>query len=242
MDIPKGGIAFFDSGIGGLTVLSACRKVTHFPFYYYGDNTRAPYGNLPKEKIREYVMEAFDTFASLEVRTAVIACNTVTALLIDELRKRYAFPIVGTEPAVLPASNRNGEVFVLTTRRTYESERFKSLCHRAEKNNPNVHISPYPCDGLAGAIEKNIFNTETKYFNHLPQGTPTAVVLGCTHYIYIRKQIEEFYGCETIDGNEGIARRICRETGGQGGVEKGKIFFLGDSKNTNKRVYEQTFT
>ena len=186
MDIPKGGIAFFDSGIGGLTVLSTCRKRINSPFYYYGDNQRAPYGNLPKEKIREYVLEAFDNFAYLDARAVVIACNTVTALLIDELREKYPFPIIGAEPAIIPAIKKGGEIFVLTTRRTYESERFHALCAKAAKLNPNVCISPYACDGLAGAIEESLFNPRATYFNHFPQGRPTCVVLGCTHVFAVK--------------------------------------------------------
>lgn len=77
MRLPEGGIGFFDSGLGGLTVLDACAKrLQGIPIYYYGDNSRAPYGNLPPEKIRDYAAEAFDVFASLKARAAVIACNT----------------------------------------------------------------------------------------------------------------------------------------------------------------------
>ena len=99
MDIPHGGIGFFDSGLGGLTVLFACRSVCgDLPVYYYGDNARAPYGGLSSEIIKNYAAEAFDTFSALGARAAVIACNTVTAVCADSFRKIYPFPIVGAEP------------------------------------------------------------------------------------------------------------------------------------------------
>lgn len=99
MDIPEGGIGFFDSGLGGLTVLSACLDGLGLPVCYYGDNARAPYGGLPEEKILAYAEEAFDAFSALRVRAAVIACNTVTAVCADRLREKYPFPVVGAEPA-----------------------------------------------------------------------------------------------------------------------------------------------
>ena len=209
MCIPKGGIAFFDSGIGGLTVLAACEK--YFPgdvFYYYGDNTHAPYGNLPPEKIRQYVLKAFEEFRRLNVRAAVIACNTATAVCVEELRKKYDFPIVGAEPAVYTASAKGGEVWVLTTRATFESERFRLLCRRASEKYPQAKIVPIACDRLAGEIERNLLVKNYDYTPFLPQGAPKAIVLGCTHYVYIEEWIKRRYGCEIYHGNEGMARRL----------------------------------
>ena len=77
MRILKGGIAFFDSGIGGMTVLAECQKRCKGEiFYYYGDNKHAPYGNLPPAKIRRYVEKAFRKFRRLKVKAVVVACNT----------------------------------------------------------------------------------------------------------------------------------------------------------------------
>lgn len=209
MKIVKGGIAFFDSGIGGLTVLSACRKyLPNELFYYYGDNHHAPYGNLPPKKIRRYVRKAFALFARLKVRAAVVACNTATAVCVEELRKRYSFPIIGTEPAVFTAAKMGGKTFILTTRATYESERFKGLCEEAEKRYPCANLIPIPCDQLAGAIEKHLGESEYDFTSLLPRGKPDAVVLGCTHYIYIKEEVQRFYSCSVVDGNEGIAFRL----------------------------------
>lgn len=210
MKIPKGGIAFFDSGIGGLTVLATCRQyLPNEIFYYYGDNQHAPYGNLPPKKIKRFVERAFAVFARLKVRAVVIACNTATMLCIDELRKRYTFPIIGTEPAVVPAVKGGGEVFVLTTRATFESNRFKQLCKRAQEKYPHANLTAIACDGLAGEIEKHLGEKDADFTPFLPRGQPDVVVLGCTHYIYIKEAIEKFYGCLVICGNEGVALRLC---------------------------------
>ncbi len=209
MRLPKGGIGFFDSGIGGLTVMEECRKVLPDEiFYYYGDNKRAPYGNLPQEKIRKYVLSAFKRFQHLGVCAVVVACNTATAVCIDELRARFSYPIIGIEPALLCAAKNGGKIFVLMTKATFESERFARLQNNVRKEYPSSDISCYPCFALAGEIERNINNPTWNVAPFLPQGSPDTVVLGCTHYKYAKEQIERFYGCKTIDGNEGIAKRL----------------------------------
>ena len=209
MRIPKGGIGFFDSGIGGLTVMAECRK--RFPdeiFYYYGDNKRAPYGNLSPKKIRKYVFSACKRFQRLDVQAVVIACNTATAVCIEALRKTFPFPIVGVEPALLLAANGKGKIFVLTTKATFSSERFARLRHKTREKYPSADIECYPCIGLAGEIESNVGNPKFNPASFLPRGKPDTVVLGCTHYLYAKEQIERFYGCKSVDGNKGVAKRL----------------------------------
>ncbi len=209
MRIPRGGVAFFDSGIGGLTVMAACRGLLpSATFYYYGDNRHAPYGNLPPRKIKKYVLRAFRRFERLKVKAAVVACNTATALCVEELRALYPFPVIGAEPAVFLAAKEGGEIFALSTRATYESARYQALCKRAAERYPSAKIRCYPCDFLAGEIEDNLGKKGADFTKGLPRGSPKTVVLGCTHYPYAKGQIEGFYRCKVIDGNEGIARRL----------------------------------
>ena len=209
MRISKGGVAFFDSGIGGLTVLAECQKGQGKEiFYYYGDNQHAPYGNLSPKKIKRYVFKAFRRFEKLKVKAAVLACNTATAVCVEELRKKYSFPIIGAEPAVCTAAAKGGKILVLATRATCESERLRALCDRAERLFPDAKICIRPCDGLAGAIERNLMREGCDFTSYLPHEKADAVVLGCTHYIYIVEQIVRFYDCPIFDGNAGIARRL----------------------------------
>ena len=212
MKIPVGGVAFLDSGVGGLTVLDACQKIFKGEiFYYCGDNARAPYGTLPPDLIRRYVEESFLQFEKLQVKAVVLACNTVTALCIDDLRTKYSFPIIGAEPAIVSAAKGGGEVFVLTTRATFNSLRFRELCKRVAEKYPNTRLQLYSCDGLAGAVEEHLVDVIYDFTRFLPRGSPRAVVLGCTHYIYIKERIAAFYGCEVFDGNDGIAWRLSAE-------------------------------
>lgn len=245
MSILKGGVAFFDSGIGGLTVLNECRKkLPNETFYYYGDNENAPYGNLPPEKIVRFVFSAFEKFQELEVKAAVIACNTATAVCAELLREKYTFPIIGAEPAIFTAAQKGGRVFVLTTRATYESARFRALCDRAEKRFPQASVIPKACDKLAGEIEKRLLEKTYDFSSLLPPGKPDSVVLGCTHYIYLKEKIGEFYNAETFDGNFGMAKRLAsflEKMPTENMPGKAPVFFLGNSKDRNKYVFEQMF-
>lgn len=262
MQFVTGGVGFFDSGIGGLTVLEACRKaLPSLPMYYLGDNARSPYGKLPSAVIRDYTYEALSIFARLKVQAVVLACNTVTAVCIEEMRRLFSFPLIGTEPAVLPAVRQGGRIGVLTTRATSQSARFERLLRRAELEYPNAKLLAMPCDELAGVIERNVGNPSFDYAPYLPQAEVDGIVLGCTHYVFIKKQIRQFYACPTYDGNNGVAKRlqalirnakpseIAPLKGSQqipffacdGSLEKSGIFFLGGQKKQNERIYEQMF-
>jgi glutamate racemase len=249
-------VAFFDSGIGGLTVLSACKKRINAPFYYYGDNAYAPYGNRSVLEIRERVFSAFSLFEKMQVQAAVVACNTATAVCIDELRRRFSFPVIGTEPAVRTAVKYGGEIFILTTRATYESVRFQALCKRLSCEYPNANLRPFACEGLAGDIERNLLTDGYDCTPLLPKGKPCAVVLGCTHYVYMQSQIQAFYNCPVFDGNDGVARRLQYELNRLTATDRdgqplltpdvlspktAPVFFLGSSKAYNEHVYEQMF-
>lgn len=235
MQIPKGGVAFFDSGIGGLTVLSACEKqLSDGLFYYYGDNHHAPYGNLPFKKIRKYVFKAFKQFKRLRVSAAVIACNTATAICVEGLRKKYSFPILGAEPAVYTAAKNGGKVLVLATKATCQSPRFKRLCEKASNDFPHAEICIRECPGLAEDVERNVHTLGYDFTSHLPRERADAVVLGCTHYIYIVEQIKRYYGCPVYDGNEGIARRLTEILGTDEGWVKNRDWQPLDEKKDKK--------
>ena len=208
-------------------MLSACRKsVGGLPIYYYGDNARAPYGNRNIEEIRAYTHEAFFLFERLGVVAVVVACNTVTAVMIDELRAVYPFPIIGIEPAVLPAARKGGKVLVLATRATAESERLKRLTAIAKHRFIGAEIQTLACERLAGEIETACKCGRLPPIFSLPSVSADRVVLGCTHYSLIKEWIADFYGAEVFDGNDGVARRlrqILTERGRKTGVSVGKL-------------------
>ncbi len=258
MEIPHGGIAFFDSGIGGLTVLNECRKgIRNEIFYYYGDNAHTPYGNLSEENILSYVEQAFAHFCALQVKAVVLACNTATAVCVEYLRKKYPFPIIGAEPALFPAAKKGGRVSVLSTCATASSARFARLLSRAKTCFPSVCFSTIPCPRLAGEIERRIGESSYDFSPLFPRAEGDAIVLGCTHYIYVKNQIENFYKRPVFDGNFGIAKRLSwtLESLEKTVFEQNyrderpllttarppKIYFIGGEKERNCRVFEQMF-
>ena len=231
-------------------------------FLYFGDNLHAPYGNRSEEEIRLLACRAFGKLAKYPLKAAVIACNTVTADAAAFLRARYPFPIVGVEPAVLPAARSGAaRVLVLATKATLRSTRYGALCARCG----NTEIVSYAPERLAAAIEKNIFHRERLDLSkHLPRLKCGAVVLGCTHYIFFKREIEDFYGCRAYDGNVGAAERLsfllrggriegdfCQNIGTADHQSintnicskksqkssKNTPIFLGMAKNKNKKVF-----
>lgn len=202
--------ALFDSGIGGLTVLFACRRrMSEEKFIYYGDNERAPYGNLPEEVIVRYVLSAAGEISAYAPRVLALACNTATACAGKTLRKRFTFPVLGAYPPVLAAGKCGGEGLVLVTRATYRSAAFAALMRRAESLYPAARFFPYPCDFLAGKVEDtDAAADESLYTAELPKRRFSFVALGCTHYSHVKKAIEKFYACPVFDGTENLSRRI----------------------------------
>ena len=199
-------VGIYDSGVGGLTVLHECvARIPHAKYYYYGDNARAPYGNRSEEEILAFAEEAFHCFLKIGVDAVVIACNTVTAAAVNELRRRYPFPVIGMEPAVKPAAQQCKKVLVLATKRTAESARMQMLVKRF----PSCDITLVACPYLALAIERCITEGESFLLaSHLPQGKFDGVVLGCTHYSFFARQISKYYSAPVFDGNQGTARRL----------------------------------
>lgn len=196
-------ICFFDSGIGGLTLLDAAVRKIDARFIYFADNYNVPYGNLPAEQINFLTQNIFVSVAKQKPAAAVVACNTVTACCIKELREKYQFPIIGIQPAIKPACAGGEGCAVLATRSTVESEAFKKLVGAYSD------VDVYSCPELAAYVENNLFKIKKSEVEKLlPPITRKNVVLGCTHYIYIKEIIQELYNCNVFDGVEGTVNRL----------------------------------
>lgn len=264
-----GATAFFDSGIGGLSVLRACLlKGLDGEIVYFGDNARAPYGSKGVELIKRYTQEAFAQLEEYGVCRAIVACNTVTALCLEELNDRFPFSVYGTYPPVLSVRETDGDIFVFVTSATAKSSLFKNICTRARENMKSVKV--YPLDGLVREIECNFLSPRgMDYVQYLPKGAPSAVVLGCTHYSFLKEEIADFYHCPVYDSSEETAARLqkkgvlgcsqrldvspnlndAQEKVAQIDVakkcsfpeKKVRISFVGSGKVVNKPICEQMF-
>lgn len=205
-------VAFFDSGVGGLTLLSAfCHVYPGVPALYFGDNANAPYGGRPAGEIRRLVFAAFEELARFPVRAAVVACNTATAVCIEELRRRFPFPVVGVEPALRPAaeSARGGRLLLLCTRATFASGRMRRLLAGC----PSPVVVHCPAR-LAAAVDANALSLASLSVGpFLPPGRFAAAVLGCTHYVWLRRAFSAALGCPVYDGTAGALRRLAAAAG-----------------------------
>lgn len=225
MDHTSGGIGlpigFMDSGLGGLSVLrEAVRVMPAEDFIYYGDSLHAPYGIKPQEEIRNLTFSVVEKLLGQGVKALVIACNTATSASISSLRAAYPeIPIVGIEPAIKPAvlSNQGGRILVLATPMTVRQEKFNRLL---EQYKNQAEIVPIPCEGLMEFVEQGILEGEQleNYFAvhltpYLTENTET-IVLGCTHYPFLKHHLKAFLGekkIQIIDGSRGTSMELRRQ-------------------------------
>lgn len=226
---------FFDSGVGGLTVLAEfVSRGSSLPLYYYGDNFHAPYGSKSDEEIRSLVFSALPTLLSVCPSAILLACNTATAVCIDSLRQKLSIPVFGVEPAVKLAFRFHSRVLLLSTPATFRQERVKRLLEN--RNNSLLVQTP---KNLAFAIEESLASgSELNLSDHLTKTDTQAVVLGCTHYTFYKEQISSFFFAPCFDGGEGVYRRAksVLALSEDMSIQK-KVFFLGETAKKNREIF-----
>lgn len=207
-------VGVFDSGVGGISTLGALRHVLPSEeFIYYGDTLHAPYGTKPQEEVLGYIRGVMAQLQALDVKAVVIACNTATAVAAATLRAELDLPIIGIEPALKPASEvrRAGQILVLATPVTLALPKFAALMARYGEG-----AVPVPCPGLMELVEAEDFDAARDYLRELlapfDLTQVDAVVLGCTHYSFLRPLLAEMMPpqVQVMDGNLGTARQLAR--------------------------------
>ena len=212
-------IAVFDSGVGGISVLRQLRKLMPEENYiYFGDSANAPYGSRPTEEVRQLTLAVAEKLTTeYPVKALVVACNTATAAAIKLLRKTYPdLIVVGIEPALKLAADHfpGGNLGVLATEVTLREEKFDNLVHRFE-HACTVHKIPAP--GVVNLIEEGK-NDSPEMLELLKSilapyvGKLDALVLGCTHYPFVARNIASVMGAGTVllHGGKGTARETKR--------------------------------
>ena len=215
----KQAVGVFDSGLGGISVLrELCRVLPQENFIYYGDSANAPYGDKTNEAILALSERITDYLLSRNVKAIVIACNTATSAAAEALRAEHPeIPILGIEPAIKPAAmhreSEEGRYLVMATNATLHLQKFLKLEKRFEDKAEFISLV---CPGLADLIETGRLDSpEMKAYlkEKLSPfvGKVDGVVLGCTHYPFIQKQIREVMGSsEFFDGAHGTAMQLFR--------------------------------
>lgn len=218
-------IGIFDSGIGGLSVLRhiyAALPQEHV--LYFADSAHAPYGDRDEQQIVERSLAIAAFLIEEGVKALVVACNTATAAAIQAIRCHWPRHIVvGIEPGLKPAAqqSRSGIIGVLATRSTLTSARFIALCEQIAAAG-KVSFMTQACVGLADQIEKGELHSPAtamlvdRYVTPLVARGADTLVLGCTHYPFVRPLIEasaRHAGCATpvvIDTGEAVTRQLIR--------------------------------
>ncbi len=213
-----GPIGVFDSGVGGLSVLRHVRaRLPHEDLVYLADSEHAPYGDRSPDWIRARSLQLCEWLVSQGATAIVVACNTAPAAAAPALRARLALPVIAMEPAVKPAAaaTRSGVVGVLATTGTLESARFAALLDRFTAG---IEVLAQPCPGLVEVIERGELDGPAtralvaRFVNPLVARGADTLVLGCTHYPFVRDVIAAVAGpgVAIVDTGPAVAQQVER--------------------------------
>jgi glutamate racemase len=211
-------IGFFDSGIGGLSVLAeSLRRLPNEDYLYMADTLHVPYGRKPVEDVKEYIFDAVEEMMQHHVDALVVACNTATSIAVSELREMYSIPIIGMEPAVKPAVEMNRatgkRVLVFATQLTLLQPKYYALISRVDEEGI-VDSLPLPelvdyCEALQfdRTVIGEYFRSKLAKYNLNEYG---IIVLGCTHYPFYSDILRDVLPphIAIVDGSAGTVRRL----------------------------------
>ncbi|ODU81422.1 MAG: glutamate racemase [Bordetella sp. SCN 68-11] len=235
-----GPLGIFDSGVGGISVLSAIRQaLPHEDLLYVADSGHLPYGEKTPAYVVSRALRLAEFFLSHRAKAVAIPCNTATAVAVDALRDRYPdLPIVGIEPAVKPAARltRSGVIGVLATTGTLLSDRFHALVRREA---PDVEVLLKPCPGWVSLAEEGWTPDQDRLvaepLAELVERGADVLVLGCTHFPFLIDPIRRHVGPRQLQ-RQLLARGLAREAG-EGGVT---FMTSGDPAEAVRRIARLT--
>ncbi len=222
MVLSQGPVGVFDSGVGGISVMRTARVLLPGEdFLYFGDTAHAPYGTKPPEEVKGYVLRIAEHLMNQGAKAILIACNTATSVAAETLRATVKIPVIGMEPALKPAAlmRHGGRILVMATPVTLRLPKFQRLMEQYGEG-----TYPVPCPGLMEFVERGELEGE-ELRSHLKgllspfkNESVDAVVLGCTHYIFLRQMIQGLFPPKTavLDGNIGTVRQLTRRLSGEG--------------------------
>jgi glutamate racemase len=209
-------IGVFDSGVGGMSVVQAMRELLpRADICYYADSGRAPYGPRTLDEVRTFAEQITQHLLDSGARMIVVACNSASAAALHQLRERHpAIPFVGMEPAVKPAAaaTTTGVVGVLMTAVTFQGELFASVVDRFADG---IRVESAICDGWVELVESghvdgpDVERLVRRHVQPLLAAGADTLVLGCTHYPFLRDVISRVAGNAVlvVDPTPAVARR-----------------------------------
>ncbi len=210
-------IGVFDSGLGGLTVLSAiAEQLPHENLIYFGDTARVPYGSKSAETVVRYSLEILDFLLSKEVKTIVVACNTASSHALTALREKSPVPVIGVvEPgvqALLREAGTQEKAAVIATRSTVRSGSYSRTLYATDAT---LSLVERACPLLVPLVEEGMQDKKVtemvlrEYLDEIDREGIRYVILGCTHYPLLKPAIRRLYPhFELIDSSREIARTL----------------------------------
>ena len=228
-------VGVFDSGLGGLTVVSSIQKVFKgAELFYIADTAYAPYGEKTSEQILARSLEITTyLLENHKIEALIVACNTATSAAIKHLREKFPFLIViGTEPGIKPAiiNTQTSNIGVLATPATLKGEKYQFLVNELSSTK-KVKLYEQACIGLVEQIEKGeinspeTFNMLEKWLIPMKKDNVDTIVLGCTHYPLVDDIIKQIMGNDItlIETGDAIANRLILLSEEKGHINEGKL-------------------
>ena len=196
-------IGFIDSGVGGLTVVKeALKQLPNERVFYLGDTARCPYGPRPKEQVIKFTWEMTNFLLDKQIKMLVIACNTATAVALEDIKRKLDIPVIGV---ILPGSRAalkatdNQKIGIIGTQGTIKSEAY----HEAIlKKSPQTELAALACPKFVPIVESNQYRSAVakkviaETLKPIKEQQVDTLVLGCTHYPLLRPLIQNFMGSE----------------------------------------------
>ena len=240
-------VGVFDSGIGGLSVVKSLLEHKLFEeIIYYGDTARVPYGAKDKNTIIRYSLEALEFFKNFDIDMLIIACNTVSAFAIYELKQACDIPVIGViKPGVLAVKNhiknKQENILVIATKGTINSNRYANEL----KKEKYLNVTSLQTGLFVSLVEEGIFegdvlsSTLDYYFKDLKEAKKIhTVILACTHFPLLEKEISKYFdNCKTIHSGNAIVEFIKEEYNYTNTFKKSKIsFFATENPDNLKKI------
>ncbi len=209
-------IGIFDSGVGGLSILREIKKILpNESFIFFADQKNVPYGGKTKEELISLSSRIVEFLLLKKVKLVVVACNTSTCYSIEELRKRFPIPIVGVVPAIKPAAGvtKTGKIALIATPATVQSQYVAELIKRFAIG---IEVLKIGCEGLEDCVENGDFESKetaelmSKYIYPLKNKNIDQLVLGCTHYPFLKEKISKILGSSInlVDSGKAVALHV----------------------------------
>jgi glutamate racemase len=221
-------VGIFDSGVGGLSVAREIRRALPAEhLLYFADSAHLPYGDRSEEWVRARSLAIGRWMQDRGAKVLVVACNTASGAALEALRATLSIPVIGLEPALKPAirDSAGGRIGVMATTRTIGSARFQRLI---EAYGHGAEVVRHPCPGLADLVEEGVLGGPELdrriegFLAPLRAARVDTVVLGCTHYVFVKDAIRRALGpgVRLLDSGEAIARRTRQILAGAGALEE----------------------